>query len=426
MINRLKTTWKDITEFLKHPKEQKHENKRLIFKFKQLAFILSLKAILATGLAYLIFLVKELGWLNSDTHAVSELAKTTSTWYFLFLGVIAIPLVEEIIFRLYLRKKYNPIRLIGFFNGLLKPSSKKQIEETIDKNWHKYYRIFFYSAAILFGVIHISNYKLTKNVLLFMPLLIAPQTIGGLFLGYMRVKFGLLWSILLHAFYNFIFLGILILSMFSPVSDFEIENENYTLEVKASGFDSSQSVLNLHQKDTLTCENLKFKALLAYLLKSEENLIDIKPETTRLENISLKFISFNESLSIKDTITKQLQKQFDFEIIKTVQTRDTYFISVDDEERLNQYLSRTDVYSSSVITRDKIKLKNTTIANLAGVLSGQYDEIVQPATVTEKLFDIEMKRTDFEDVKQQLKDKYGLSFGKKSIEMEKIIIEFKE
>ncbi|WP_435264277.1 CPBP family glutamic-type intramembrane protease [Tenacibaculum sp. nBUS_03] len=58
----------------------------------------------------------------------------------------------------------------------------------------------------MFGLVHITNYTLTTNVILLTPFLIAPQTILGGYLGFIRVRFGLHWSILLHACYNAFFM----------------------------------------------------------------------------------------------------------------------------------------------------------------------------------------------------------------------------
>ena len=58
--------------------------------------------------------------------------------------------------------------------------------------------------AFIFGYIHIFNYELITNVLLFSPILIGPQIFMGFYLGYIRIKFGLVYSICLHAMYNFI------------------------------------------------------------------------------------------------------------------------------------------------------------------------------------------------------------------------------
>ena len=73
------------------------------------------------------------------------------------------------------------------------------------------FRIAFYVFAILFGFVHITNFELTTNVLILSPILVLPQTLVGGYFGFIRVRFGLLWSIALHGSYN----AILMLVSFS-------------------------------------------------------------------------------------------------------------------------------------------------------------------------------------------------------------------
>jgi hypothetical protein len=63
-----------------------------------------------------------------------------------------------------------------------------------------------------FGIVHITNYKLSYTILLLSPILIAPQILVGLLLV-LRVRYGFVWGFLLHALHNAVFVGIGILSM---------------------------------------------------------------------------------------------------------------------------------------------------------------------------------------------------------------------
>jgi len=88
--------------------------------------------------------------------------------------VVLAPVLEEMIFR-------GPL---GFFKT------------------SPYFPFAFYCSFVLFGLIHLGNFEITPAVLLLSPLLVAPQTIMGVFLGYIRVRLGLSWAILLHASHN--------------------------------------------------------------------------------------------------------------------------------------------------------------------------------------------------------------------------------
>jgi hypothetical protein len=76
----------------------------------------------------------------------------------------------------------------------------------------KKYTYIFYFSAILFGIVHITNYKLSYTILLLSPILIAPQILVGS-IGFLRVRYGFVWGFLLHALHNAVFVGIGILSL---------------------------------------------------------------------------------------------------------------------------------------------------------------------------------------------------------------------
>jgi hypothetical protein len=70
--------------------------------------------------------------------------------------------------------------------------------------WRRYYVFLFYFTAIIFGYVHYTNIKgLTPADPVFIFYIIS-QIFTGISLGYLRVKYGLVYSILFHAGFNFI------------------------------------------------------------------------------------------------------------------------------------------------------------------------------------------------------------------------------
>jgi hypothetical protein len=65
----------------------------------------------------------------------------------------------------------------------------------------------FYGFTTAFGLLHAFNFPAWRENWALLPLLIAPQCATGVFLGFIRVRFGLPWSMGLHALYNLILLG---------------------------------------------------------------------------------------------------------------------------------------------------------------------------------------------------------------------------
>lgn len=74
---------------------------------------------------------------------------------------------------------------------------------TLTRFWNKHFRLIFYILAIVFGYWHLWNYYLCHySIILLSPLFILPYIFIGVNLGYIRLKYGIFFSILLHGFYN--------------------------------------------------------------------------------------------------------------------------------------------------------------------------------------------------------------------------------
>lgn len=72
-------------------------------------------------------------------------------------------------------------------------------DRNIQTSWNRYSLIFFYVSLFSFGFSHIFNYQLSCKLLIYLPIITLPQTISGITLAYIRIKYGILYSILLHS-----------------------------------------------------------------------------------------------------------------------------------------------------------------------------------------------------------------------------------
>ncbi len=117
--------------------------------------------------------------LDFGSHAAEELFNEFSTLAIFVLAVIFAPVIEELLFRGPLTLFKNPI----------------------------YFKYAFYSSILLFGIIHITNFENINGQYWAVPVLVLPQLCAGVFFGFIRVKLGLLWSMLLHAAHNLVLIG---------------------------------------------------------------------------------------------------------------------------------------------------------------------------------------------------------------------------
>jgi hypothetical protein len=149
----------------------------------------------------------------------------------LVLAVVVAPLTEELAFRLPVsrfRGRYLviagavlaalfpwllPLPLMIVFlaiaaalvvlGGLAMVSD--DLSERIAVRWRESFRWIFYGSALIFGLTHLGNYSFSEAGLVTIvaaPLLVLPQALGGLVLGYNRVRLGILWAMAQHAAYN--------------------------------------------------------------------------------------------------------------------------------------------------------------------------------------------------------------------------------
>lgn len=156
-----------------------------------------------------------------------ETSNLSST--FILIGVLLVPVYEEIIFRLclifnkrnyfitisvilaivvYLFFKHKDISAIIFGLVLALFLILYFFDfEKIKCFINKHFKYFFWFSVICFGLIHISNFNgdyLTLFVLF--PLICFPQLIMGVILGFIRMQYGFFYSVFIHLMVNAVLL----------------------------------------------------------------------------------------------------------------------------------------------------------------------------------------------------------------------------
>ncbi|UOF93846.1 MAG: CPBP family intramembrane metalloprotease [Bordetella sp.] len=163
---------------------------------------------------------------NGITHKINIF---DISWYTVVLWA---PIIEEMLFRYVF---FQPIRafllypilipalLIGpkvwsivifltIISIFLILFHKKKFNQLIDFSFeipNKYFPLIFHFITFLFACMHLFNFSLNKVSFWLLPMLILPQWVTGLVLGWIRTRYGISSSILLHALFN---LGPLILT----------------------------------------------------------------------------------------------------------------------------------------------------------------------------------------------------------------------
>jgi uncharacterized protein len=154
-----------------------------------------------------------------------------------FLSMVLLaPIIEELIFRLILKPRYINCVIFTLVNGLLAiiflykkvffmfiPVSlislislyfllNKKGFKNLQTFFLGHFKLFFYLSSFLFGFLHVTNYEpFNYKLIIVMPILISPIVVTGILLGFIRMKFGIIYSILLHSLINLVgFVSIII------------------------------------------------------------------------------------------------------------------------------------------------------------------------------------------------------------------------
>ncbi|MBE7383657.1 MAG: CPBP family intramembrane metalloprotease [Leptolyngbya sp. SIO1E4] len=155
-----------------------------------------------------------------------------SVLWVLTLGAVLIPFFEEVLFRLFLRP--SPLNLVGTLLPVLYllgiPLVTVMPGSILARAWllltlivgavlylivKKYYSVWrveqfysrrmaplYYGSSILFGFVHVFNFAGIERYFYLSPLIMLPYAIFGLLLGYVRIKHGFQWAVVLHAVNN--------------------------------------------------------------------------------------------------------------------------------------------------------------------------------------------------------------------------------
>ncbi|WP_207436016.1 CPBP family intramembrane glutamic endopeptidase [Sabulibacter ruber] len=219
MLKALRETGGDLLGFLRNPREEPSPVQTGSLKAKRLFSLLAIDY----GAMFLVQSLKELAqWLGLvayEDHNLDDTLKEWSAGAVILSLMVVMPFIEELIFRLGLRFERNA--LVQFALLLSKAAGKlgrAKTEVFLREGWRRFYPLVFYLLAALFALVHISRYEGEEGL---WPILVLPQFISGLLMGYLRVRHGFNMGFLLHAIRN----AILLIPLLIGIHLFDMETE---------------------------------------------------------------------------------------------------------------------------------------------------------------------------------------------------------
>lgn len=234
-----KYIYKDFFAFLRFPEENPEKIASLKEKFVYFVNLIGLDLIFAMVTFPIIGTIYYFSDFTSFLDDVSFFEE-------LLLACIFAPILEEVLFRLPLKIRYNPI--ISFINSF---TNQDFFENYILRN----YTYYFYFLSIIFGLIHLTNLdSYGYGVILFSLILYSNQIFGALIYGFIRLKMGFIWSIFAHSIFNFLIISIPFL-IFGNISKDEYEFESDTMILETIEYRNEfQELKYIDQNDSLIFE----------------------------------------------------------------------------------------------------------------------------------------------------------------------------
>jgi len=228
--------FKEIIRFIKNPTNIKNLEKSTRIKIYDTIGLLLLKALFLIPVVLFFAIVYD-----PENVQSGNMSERFSPLGLLIVGVLILPFIEEVLFRLSL--KFKPIYLsltsgvfvyyiltklvfhtklsavdesflmrvgASIFSGIILYSvfNIKSVKNRLIKFYSLHFRSIYYVTCVVFAWIHISKYELNWTNVLLLPILTLPQLFSAIVYGYIRVSFGFRYPLLLHLTNNLIGFGL--------------------------------------------------------------------------------------------------------------------------------------------------------------------------------------------------------------------------
>jgi membrane protease YdiL (CAAX protease family) len=409
-----KFIYKAFFRFLKHPNDHQEVDISIGRKLTILLQLFLLNIIIVIILLAINYILHALHILEPTHHKLDDLFFSTGYVGILIATVIVAPIFEEMIFRLPLTYRYNYIfRAIVYLLSVSGIVADDKLNKGVIVFRRKYFIWFFYLMACTFGFIHITNYSGYKELLFWMPLLTSSQLICGIILGYIRIKYGLIWSIFYHAFNNLVFVTIAFCSIV-PFKGYTISNKDYYVSIQPDKH-SIKERINIYTcrvtPDTISIWNIKADKAISILNNVNEKYIKSSVMMPIDIDFYMKHKQQNTDLARK-LLLQEIQRALKISIThrkKNVNALEAY---ISDSVRYNKGKpSSTDCYAST--------LRRT--CHLIDVLYPE--QFITSSDTIHKIAFSKKTTESFADLKKRLYDEYGISFRNVNKELEFLIIE---
>lgn len=329
---------------------------------------------------------------------------------FFLLIVVAIPLLEELIFRLPLKQRSNPLYLFAKLFEQLRQGALIKFQSF----WRQHYFWIFYGFLAAFTLLHLMNFKVQEIQFYYIPVLIlglTPIFITGFLISYIRLQAGFKWGVIFHGLHNLFALTIVFGFLGSPEERFLQTTKDYQLKIEKAGSPFYNKKGLFKGDDTLAFQNYKLQDLLTEI-SGKERILEAQKEI-QSEAINLYYKNRSANEIDKRTIYEGLEKGLNLNITEEEKTVNCIALKSSEkpEKSTSLYAERSGNYSE-IRNINYTKLTNPSNHDIVQLLNSRFQNRIFCPPI-EKFFIEEFKlnkKADFQDLQQQLKKKKVLYF----------------
>lgn len=383
-----------------------------------------------------------------DENKVSEFIDTMPVWVVFLMAAIAAPVWEELVFRFPL--KYREVT-INIFVGLLLVIAlgaavynttligkiifisiivalailysvfSKRILRFLQDIWQNKFPVVFYCFTLAFALIHLRNYPSGWTTVLLFPILVLPQFVIGLFMGYVRIKLGIGWSIAFHALHNAIFVGVALFGLGNQFEPLHVEKAEYTLTINKSESGKYDEITYIVDREKIEFKNHNFKFVVAELIDKDSKYVEFDNTLfakTRLNIVFKPAVSYKNEKEARETVLKEMKKAYGFSLKNHIESVVEYKLFVKDEGKLSRYKDRSinEVFS---FDNDSVSFKGATIQAIARQLNSLNDaRFITTNKGTEKYSISYPRNLNTEEIEAYFAEHFGIVFKKGNSDVE--------
>jgi hypothetical protein len=273
----------------------------------------------------------------------------------------------------------------------------------------------------------LANFPFSLTILLLSPILVAPQIFFGLIFGYLRVRYGFMMGFFMHALCNALLIGLGLLVMSQSTVKVDRTTKDYAVTIKGT-FDKYGDSSIKNYPDSLAYENTTLKAVIAYLLNTNESLLKTNNSDRLDSRLDFHFKNkTKDTTKIKSMALEQLMKGYSFSVSKKAIPTNVWDLEITNPSLLAKYKSKDNPKGNEIsITKEKLILKNCKIEVLVYALNHAGKNIFLNKTDDDAIYNLTLSLANFETTQKQLEAKYGITLKKRKMNYEHSQITFKE